>query len=126
MNKYRSTEHDEQVALFEWAALHRATYPELGLLFAIPNGGKRHIGTARKLKAEGVKAGVPDLFLPAPRAQYHGLFLELKRKGGVITVEQRSWLTYLAEQGYATSVCYGWRAAIEIIEMYLQLTPTAK
>ena len=36
------SEHDEQVALFEWAALREAEIPELALLFAIPNGGLRN------------------------------------------------------------------------------------
>ena len=41
-------------------------------LFAIPNGGARHIGTAIKLKSEGVTAGVSDLFLMIPSGQKHG------------------------------------------------------
>ena len=45
-------------------------HPQLALIFAIPNGGKRHIGTARKLKAEGVRSGVPDIFLACPRMPY--------------------------------------------------------
>jgi len=120
-NIYRSTEHEEQVALMEWAALQRTTYPELDLLFAIPNGGKRHISTAKKLKAEGVKPGVPDLFLPVARGICFGLFLELKRKDGSLTKEQRSWCVALAEQGYSTVVCYGWEAAAKTIETYLKV-----
>jgi hypothetical protein len=58
-------EHEEQVALFEWAAWNSSKYKELELMFAIPNGGQRHVVVARKLKDEGVKAGVPDIFLPA-------------------------------------------------------------
>ena len=72
------SEHDEQSAIFEWAALMQGAYPELGLLFAIPNGGKRDKATAGKLKAEGVKAGVPDMCLPVSNGKYHGLFIELK------------------------------------------------
>jgi len=31
------SEHTEQVALFDWARLFGGRYPELALLFAIPN-----------------------------------------------------------------------------------------
>ena len=65
-------EHIEQVKLFNWARQNESMYLHLSLLFAIPNGGHRHIGTARKLKAEGVKAGVPDCFLAVPKDEKHG------------------------------------------------------
>ena len=54
------SEHDEQVLIFKWARLSEGRWPELALLFAIPNGGHRHKAVAAKLKAEGVRAGVPD------------------------------------------------------------------
>ena len=86
------TEHQEQVALIHWAKMRSATLPELGLLFAIPNGGERHLFVAKKLKAEGVKPGTPDLCLPVARGGYHGLFIEMKRmKGGRVT-KQRNGL----------------------------------
>src|SRR5690348_6356166 len=92
----------EQVALFEWAALMEPEYPFLGLMFAIPNGGHRHIAVARRLKAEGVKAGVPDIFLPWASDGYHGLFIELKRrKGGTVSDEQADWHDALLQAGYA-------------------------
>ena len=83
------TEHDEQAALFQWAELMAAQIPELRLMFAIPNGGHRHIGVARKLKAEGVKPGVPDIFLPVARNKFHGLFIEMKFGRGRLTKEQK-------------------------------------
>ena len=54
----------EQVALFGWAEYNEAYYPELRLLYAIPNGGHRHKAMSAELKAEGVKPGVPNLCLP--------------------------------------------------------------
>ena len=62
----RDLEHQEQVALFNWAKFFENKCKDLGMMYAIPNGGKRHIAVARKLKAEGVKAGVPDIFLAVP------------------------------------------------------------
>lgn len=113
-------EHIEQSALFYWAKLREPHTPELALLFAIPNGGHRHKAVAAKLKAEGVKAGVPDVCLPVPRGQYHGLYIELKAPGGRATDLQRNWLLALGAQGYFTRLCVGWEEAKKTIEDYLR------
>lgn len=117
------SEHCEQVRLFEWAALAKSTMPELGLLYAIPNGGARHKAVAGKLRAEGVKSGVPDLCLPVPRGGFHGLYIELKRqKGGRVSKGQQQWIADLRAQGYSAVVCEGWMAASEVLTAYLALS----
>ena len=114
------TEDAEQMALFRWAELQAGKYPELRLLFHIPNGGSRGKAEAGRFRAMGVKAGVPDLFLPVPRGTIHGLFIELKRlKGGRVSKEQNEWLNALFNQGYAVHVCCGWEDAAHVIERYL-------
>ena len=96
--------------------------PELHLMHAIPNGGKRDIRTAAKLKAEGVKPGVPDIFLPVPRGGKHGLYIELKRrKGGTVSAAQEAWIRALTEQGYVCAVCHGATAARDEIEAYMAM-----
>lgn len=106
------TEHEEQVALFQWAALNEWHEPRLELLYAIPNGGARHPAVAAKLKAEGVKPGVSDVCLPVAGGGYHGLYIELKRlKGGAVTPEQTRWNQLLLRQGYRAVVCRGWVVA---------------
>lgn len=128
------TEHAQQVALFMWAALeiHSGRFPELALMFAIPNGGERDKRVAARLKAEGVKRGVPDICLPIPRGGFHGLYVELKRpdsdvktasgskrrKGGV-TADQTDWIARLREQGYGAASCVGFEQARETIIAYL-------
>jgi len=114
------SEHDEQVALITWCRYHVGRWPELDLLFAIPNGGHRHPAVAGKMKAEGVRAGVPDLFLPVSRGLWNGLFLELKTATGRWTPEQREWICRLEGQGYRAEVCKGWEAAAAVIEDYMQ------
>ena len=85
------SESDEQIALFDWARVMTSQIPELRLLFHIPNGGYRNKITAARMAREGVKAGVPDLFLPVSRYGKHGLFIEMKRKkGGRVRDEQYS------------------------------------
>lgn len=125
-------EAQEQSTLFQWARLMEGRYPELALMFAIPNGGSRHKLEAVNLKRQGVKKGVPDIFLPAVRGNWHGLFIELKRrKGGVVSVEQKAWGKDLAREGYVVATCPGADAAINIIQGYLkgeivwQSSPTA-
>ena len=113
------SEHDEQKALFQWAEIAQIQRPELALMFAIPNGGHRLKAVAGKMKAEGVKPGVLDIFLPVPRGKYHGLFLEMKTQKGVLTKEQRWWRKVLQGYGYRVEVCRGWQAAAEVIEQYL-------
>ena len=113
-------EDAEQRVIFQWAVMETAARPELGLLYAIPNGGKRAIKTAIALKAQGVKAGVPDMCLPVAREGYHGLYIELKRqKGGTVSETQKSWITALAGQGYKAVVCRGAEDAIGTIKNYL-------
>ena len=113
-------EEIEQTCLFRWAALESGAHPELALLHAIPNGGKRSKSEAARMKAAGVKPGVPDMFLPVAREGCHGLYIELKRRdGGRVSTEQTAWMEALARQGYKTALCHGWDAAREEIQRYL-------
>lgn len=109
----------EQITLIDWSLRYRGKYPELDLLFHIPNGGSRNKIEAAKLKSQGVKAGVPDLFLPAARGGYHGLFIEMKYGKNKPTDKQREWMAALNEQGYMAVVCYGFEDARNTIEKYL-------
>lgn len=113
-------ENVEQACLFRWANFYSGKYPELDLMYHIPNGGKRDKGTAKRLKAEGVKSGVPDICLPVARSNYHGLYIELKVNKNKPTETQERWLTNLSKQDYHTAVCYGWEEASKTILKYLE------
>lgn len=111
-------EHAEQAALVKW---YRAQYPyHAWALAAWPNGGWRNKITAAMLKAEGVQPGMPDLFLSIPVAPYHGLYIEMKRRGGKgrVTEPQRVMQKKLAEVGYCVRVCRGFDEAKAAIERY--------
>lgn len=117
----KNEESREQSTLIKWAEMSTAKHPELRFLFAIPNGGKRNIITAMNMKREGVKPGVPDLFLAYPSKGFHGLFIEMKkRKGGKISTEQHWWLDHLIVNGYCASICAGWEDAKNVIEQYIK------
>lgn len=114
------SEAQEQVALMQWANLHRGKYPELELLYHIPNGGSRHPAEAARLKQQGVKAGVPDLCLPVARCGCNGLYIELKAGRNKPTKDQIKWLEQLARQGYRAITCWGFEAAKDEIIRYLE------
>ncbi len=118
--KYIPTEEQEQIAVIEWVELSQSRYPDLQWLYHVPNGGLRSKRTAARLKAAGVKSGVPDLCLPVPRKGYHGLYIELKRiKGGRTSPDQDKWVDGLTDNGYFCEVCRGAESAIRTIKWYL-------
>ncbi len=113
------TEHKEQVTLFRWVALVRSSHPELELLHAIPNGGHRHKVVAARLKAEGVKRGVPDLCLPVASNGSHGLYIEMKTRKGRLSEYQKFWAEALLANGYRFELCRSWQEAALTIADYL-------
>ena len=126
--KKGSPEHDEQVKVFEWAEIASLKFPALKMLLAIPNGAfyGGHWSVANKMKAEGVKKGVPDIFLPVVMQRSElayevdsGLWIEMKAGKNKPSEQQKWWLEQLEKQGYVTRVCYSAEEAIEAIEDYL-------
>ena len=112
-------EHDNQVAVFKWAALNEKKWPELAVLYAIPNAAKRSPRLGAYMKAEGLRAGVPDIHLPVPRGTYAGLFVEMKAGKSKPTPSQNEWHERLRVLGHRVEVCYGWPSAVNVIEKYL-------
>lgn len=131
------SEHSEQVALMQWVAIEgRRHFDQLRLLHAIPNGGDRRPHVGAKMKAEGVKSGVPDLYLPvATRSAdgrgagcdgFNGLYIEMKTpkafrmKNNNCSPAQTQWHTDLLAEGYAVAVTAGWQAAVWVLVLYLR------
>lgn len=112
------SEHAHQVALFQWAQAQMSTMPELAAMYAIPNGGARSKATAGRLKAEGVKAGVPDICLPLPTATAGALYIELKvpagpgQRAGRESDAQKEWRELLVSIGNDAYVAWGWEDAV--------------
>ena len=117
----KPVQHEAQIqtALFEWAEIMSPQYPELKLMFHIPNGGRRDTIEAHRLKRQGTKAGLPDICLPVARSDCHGLYIELKSEKGRLSDNQKTWLTELEMQGYETAVCYSYESARDKILSYL-------
>ena len=90
----------EQFALMQWARITRHNGGVIAdWLIAIPNGGKRNAGEAARMKKQGVKAGVSDLFLALPAKRFHGLWIEMKAPetntspAGKLTQAQLVWVS---------------------------------
>lgn len=97
------SEHDIQCVCVAW---FRYRYPQYHKrLFAIPNGGERHIRVAAKMKAEGVLAGVADLQLAVRNRQYGALFIEMKTSKGRQSERQKEWGEEIERGGYRYAVC---------------------
>lgn len=153
----KTTEHSHQVALFMWAAmaekfgLLQADDPEsyklagyaqrnyyerggpllsqLKWLHAVHNQGHGDAIRGAKARAEGVKAGVADIFLPVPMlpfgmfepTRYHGLYIELKVGNGKPSDIQNEFMSDMINNGYYSCIVYGWLEARKIILDYLHI-----
>lgn len=113
-------ESDLQRAVIQWWAIFARTrgLAEF-LLYHVPNGGRRDKVTAAIMKGQGVRKGIPDLFLSIPRGGKHGLYIELKALDGRTSDEQDQVLGELCRQGYSIRVCRALHEVIGEIERYL-------
>ena len=110
--KISPSEHSEQVGFINW---FRSQYPEI-LIFAIPNGEKRSISVAKRLKMEGVVRGIPDLFIPA-----WNLWIEMKRvSGGRLSTDQKQMISYLENIGHTVIIGKGATDASQHIRKFME------
>jgi hypothetical protein len=117
------TESAEQQTVIRWWLVNCDAYklPER-VLMASPGQAARTMRNGRRMKAEGYRAGTPDLFLAVPRKGVPGLFIEMKKRDGRLndlSDEQREMLFDLGQQGYRVGVACGAEQAVKIITEYL-------
>lgn len=79
--------------------------------FHPPNGGLRNKREAAKLKAMGVKPGVPDIVILDPQ-----IVIELKIGNNKPTPSQESWLKTFKALGWQAHVCRSLDEVVEILE----------
>lgn len=90
-----------------------------GILWtATANGMRTHLSVAKKMKAQGLKRGVPDILVFEPNGKYKGLMIELKIKGNYPTKEQKEWIAELNERGYYACVCTGFDEFRKVFNQY--------
>lgn len=118
--KRRNEESLAQQAVIKWWDYsHKSFGLPKWALFAIPNGSARNEFTGVVLKREGVRAGIPDLFLAVPRGNRSGMFIEMKTAVGKLSEEQAAIIPVLETLGYSTVICRGSSEAIKFIQAYL-------
>jgi hypothetical protein len=119
-------EVDEQEAVVAWAQFMAGQYPELELLYAIPNGAhlygdaKRRAQQMNNLKKQGLKPGIPDLCLPVARNGWNALYIEMKYGDNKPKEHQEAVLNRLAEEGNLAVACWSAEEAIQTIIEYLK------
>jgi len=102
----KMSEHDIQKAITNYLDLKNICY------FAVPNGGHRHMLVAKKLKAEGVKAGVPDLAI-VHNGKYYGI--EVKTPKGRLSENQKLMITLLENNGASVGIVRGISDTAELL-----------
>ena len=77
-----------------------------------------------KLRDKGLRKGVPDLMFLHPRADYHGLMIEMKRKDKSkckVSKEQSMYADELTSEGYYHAFTYGLDQVKKCMKDYLAL-----
>jgi len=117
-----------QAALFDWAGWASARYPDLVLLFAVPNGvplhGPQRYAVINWLKAQGLRPGVPDICLPVARGGYHSKWLVMEVRGGRVSEAQQLWIDRLRRAGASVTICESFEQAVADLEIYCKLPLT--
>lgn len=119
----------DQQCFFSWLGSTARLYPEdsrmretLSWIHSVPNGAHTSKGHAKRLIAEGLTAGILDISCDEPCGEWHGLRIEMKRKGGRISPEQKAYMSYLDRVKIRRAVCYSWTEAARLLIEYLGLT----
>lgn len=116
--KHKDEEHKLQVSMINW---FRLQYPSMRHnLFAIPNGGRRDAATGRRLKDEGVLAGVSDLILLKSNRCYGALLIETKTRKGTQRESQKEWESKITADGYKYVIVRSLDEFIEVVTEYLK------
>jgi hypothetical protein len=95
------------------------TYPQ-ALYCASAGGIRTSMKQAIKMKATGYVKGVPDLQIFEPMGNYHGLLIEIKDIKGVVSKEQKEWISQLNKRGYFATYSKGFEATIKVINDYFE------
>lgn len=112
--KNASPEHDIQCEIVRRIKAHS---PEI--MFCATVGGVRlSMNQAKRMKAAGYLAGIPDMLFFEPRGEHVGLAIELKAKRGRVSVAQREAIARLNERGWRAVVCTGFDECVAVLRDY--------
>lgn len=110
------SEYDEQKILVKWLRDNKIKCASSGNGFALNT--QDNVMYMAKLKASGLSKGFPDLEVFIGNGK--SLYIEMKRKkGGVVSEEQKKWMDWLNNNGYFAKVCHGADEAIEYVRGFI-------
>jgi hypothetical protein len=118
---HQGSEDSLQILCAEWLkkALLRYSLPK-ELFWHVPSEGKRTVQFAMRLKAMGLRKGIPDVCLLLPRGGCHGFFCELKKAGEAPTKDQKELLNSLDRQNYYVIVVNDFETFKQEAQAYLE------
>lgn len=119
---YGSIERYEQIFVMHFFEINHPDIYEY--MLAVPNAGKRTKRERGNLLSEGLKKGVPDIFVEKAKGSYHGLRIELKKSLGStndVTPGQWGWLEKYEQEGFQACVAIGYRECIVLICQYFDV-----
>ena len=85
------------------------------IFFSTPNERKSSPLSMNKLKASGLKPGVPDIAILANDTIY---FIEFKKPGGKLSAHQKEFHKILKGKCYNVAVCYSVNDAEKILKKW--------
>ena len=113
------SEHDFQVAYFDWIKWQRNRDPIYDLIFAVPNSASRSYKTANYFSKEGLTRGVPDVLGLIYNRMFHGFAIEFKFEKGKLKPDQVAWRDRLIANGWSYCLAYNADTAIKFTKDYL-------
>ena len=94
-----------------------------GFPYIVSHSAGRRVGKGLGwAKQQGLRPGIPDIQIPIPRGDFHGLWIELKREDeskARVSAAQKAWLGWLNLSGQCARVCYGADSGIETVKKYM-------
>ena len=107
-------EHQIQKSIAQYLDLRRLCW------WAVPNGGRRNIITAKKLKAEGVKSGIPDITL-IHKGKYYGIEVKKPKTStpkGTLSSNQKTRIAQIEDSGGVVGLVYSVSDVMELLEIW--------
>lgn len=115
------SEYEEQKAFIKWLEIAHPKHRKCVRLslngIPLPRQSA-HIVIAMAKKS-GMVVSEADLFIAVPAHGYHGVFIEMKKDGGVANKQQLEYLAAMRQMGYAAEICVGAKEAIKFYENYI-------
>ena len=105
----------ESIKLYDWIRFNKLD----DITFHIGNERSVSPQSGAIFKRKGIKPGVSDYFIGKAKLGYHGLWIELKVKGGKVSEAQKEFLQTVNANGYLGVVRWSADEAIETIKTYL-------